>query len=96
MYTSEDGNLLSVCNRDQEPAPGWEKSSKLDSQSTILRKKSSFLAIKKKKPNIFFILPLSVGRESACTGRTIKKMESGKRILNSITLQIMVKIGSGA
>ena len=32
MYRAEDGNLLSVCNRDAEPAPGWEKSTKLDKQ----------------------------------------------------------------
>jgi hypothetical protein len=34
MYTAEDGNLLSVCKRNYDPAPGWEKSSKVDSEGT--------------------------------------------------------------
>ena len=31
-FIADDGNTISVCMRDAEPAPGWEKSSKKDSQ----------------------------------------------------------------
>ncbi len=64
MYTSEDGNLLSVCNRDHEPAPGWEKSSKLDSQGKPIyyfKKEVKFSGYKKEKIQYFLYPPLASG-----------------------------------
>lgn len=64
MYTSEDGNLLSVCNRDHEPAPGWEKSSKLDSQGKPIyyfKKEVKFSGYKKEKTQYFLYPPLVSG-----------------------------------
>lgn len=64
MYTSEDGNLLSVCNRDHEPAAGWEKSSKLDSQGKPIyyfKKEVKFSGYKKEKTQHFFYPPLASG-----------------------------------
>lgn len=64
MYTAEDGNLLSVCNRDYEPAPGWEKSSKLDSQGKpiyYLKKEVKFSAYKEEKTQYFLYPPLANG-----------------------------------
>ncbi|BBG58053.1 DUF3987 domain-containing protein [uncultured phage] len=62
MYTAEDGNLLSVCNRDAEPAPGWEKSSKVDSQGKpiyYLKKEVKFSAYKEEKTQYFVYPPLA-------------------------------------
>lgn len=64
MYTAEDGNLLSVCNRDAEPAPGWEKSSKVDSQGKpiyYLKKEVKFSAYKEEKTQYFLYPPLANG-----------------------------------
>jgi 5S rRNA maturation endonuclease (ribonuclease M5) len=64
MYTAEDGNLLSVCNRDYEPAPGWEKSTKLDSQGKpiyYLKKEIKFSAYKEEKTQYFLYPPLASG-----------------------------------
>ena len=64
MYTSEDGNLLSVCNRDHEPAAGWEKSSKLDSQGKPIyyfKKEVKFSGYKKEKTQYFLYPPLVSG-----------------------------------
>jgi 5S rRNA maturation endonuclease (ribonuclease M5) len=64
MYTSEDGNLLSVCNRDHEPAPGWEKSSKLDSQGKPIyyfKKEVKFSDYKTEKTQYFLYPPLANG-----------------------------------
>jgi 5S rRNA maturation endonuclease (ribonuclease M5) len=64
MYTSEDGNLLSVCNRDQEPAPGWEKSTKVDSQGKTIyyfKKEVKFSGYKKEKTQYFLYPPLVSG-----------------------------------
>ncbi|BBG58095.1 DUF3987 domain-containing protein [uncultured phage] len=64
MYTAEDGNLLSVCNRDAEPAPGWEKSSKVDSQGKpiyYLKKEVKFSAYKEEKTQYFLYPPLTNG-----------------------------------
>lgn len=64
MYTAEDGNLLSVCNRDAEPASGWEKSSKLDSQGKpiyYLKKEVKFSAYKEEKTQYFLYPPLANG-----------------------------------
>jgi len=62
MYTSEDGNLLSVCNRDYEPAPGWEKSTKVDSQGKpiyYLKKEVKFSGYKTEKTQYFVYPPLA-------------------------------------
>ena len=64
MYTAEDGNLLSVCNRDYEPAPGWEKSTKLDSQGKpiyYLKKEVKFSAHKTEKTQYFIYPSLANG-----------------------------------
>jgi 5S rRNA maturation endonuclease (ribonuclease M5) len=64
MYTSQDGNLLSVCNRDQEPAPGWEKSSKLDGQGKPIyyfKKEVKFSDYKTEKTQYFLYPPLANG-----------------------------------
>ena len=64
MYTAEDGNLLSVCNRDQEPAPGWEKSTKVDSQGKTIyyfKKEVKFSGYKKEKTQYFLYPPLVSG-----------------------------------
>ena len=63
-FTAEDGNLLSVCNRDAEPAPGWEKSSKVDSQGKpiyYLKKEIKFSAYKEEKTQYFLYPPLANG-----------------------------------
>jgi hypothetical protein len=64
MYTAEDGNLLSVCNRDAEPAPGWEKSNKVDSQGKpiyYLKKETKFSEYKKEQIQYFLYPPLASG-----------------------------------
>ena len=64
MYTAEDGNLLSVCNRDAEPAPGWEKSNKVDSQGKpiyYLKKETKFSEYKKEQIQYFLYPPLANG-----------------------------------
>ena len=64
MYAAEDGNLLSVCNRDQEPAPGWEKSTKVDSQGKTIyyfKKEVKFSGYKKEKAQYFLYPPLANG-----------------------------------
>lgn len=64
MYTAEDGNLLSVCKRNYDPAPGWEKSSKVDSEGTplyYLKKEPKFSAYKEEKAQYFLYPPLANG-----------------------------------
>lgn len=64
MYTAEDGNLLSVCKRNYDPAPGWEKSSKVDSEGTpiyYLKKEVKFSAYKEEKTQYFLYPPLANG-----------------------------------
>lgn len=64
MYTAEDGNLLSACKRNYDPAPGWEKSSKLDSEGTpiyYLKKEVKFSAYKEEKTQYFLYPPLANG-----------------------------------
>lgn len=63
-FTAEDGNLLSVCKRNYEPAPGWEKSSKVDSEGTsiyYLKKEVKFSAYKEEKTQYFLYPPLANG-----------------------------------
>ena len=64
MYTADDGNLLSVCKRNYDPAPGWEKSSKVDSEGTpiyYLKKEVKFSAYKEEKTQYFLYPPLTNG-----------------------------------
>ena len=63
-FTADDGNLLSVCKRNHDPAPGWEKSSKLDSEGTpiyYLKKEVKFSAYKEEKTQYFLYPPLANG-----------------------------------
>ena len=62
MYTAEDGNLLSACKRNYDPAPGWEKSSKVDSEGTpiyYLKKEPKFSGYKKEQIQ-YFLYPTLV------------------------------------
>lgn len=64
MYRAEDGNLLSVCKRGYDPAPGWEKSSRVDSEGTpiyYLKKEVKFSAYKKEQIQYFLYPPLANG-----------------------------------
>ena len=63
-FTADDGNLLSVCKRNYDPAPGWEKSSKVDSEGTpicYLKKELKFSAYKEEKTQYFPYPPLANG-----------------------------------
>lgn len=63
-FTADDGNLLSVCKRNYDPAPGWEKSSKLDSEGTpiyYLKKEVKFSGYKKEQIQYFLYPPLANG-----------------------------------
>ena len=64
MYIAEDGNLLSVCKRKYDPASGWEKSSKVDSEGTpiyYLKKEVKFSAYKEEKTQYFLYPSLGNG-----------------------------------
>lgn len=63
-FTAEDGNLLSVCKRNYDPAPGWEKSSRVDSEGTplyYLKKEPKFSGYKKEQIQYFPYPPLANG-----------------------------------